>query len=102
MLQVSRSPHQEQEKSSSNIKNKRTKKEKTLRSTNMKVSLMCFLNVLCLLQFFSLMHIKIEAIERGGGRPNVSDGCRVLVHAREKPLVGLNVEEQNQIMDVNT
>ena len=42
------------------------------------------------------------AIEGGGGRPDVGDGGGVLMRAREEPLVGLNVEEPNQIMDVDT
>ena len=41
------------------------------------------------------------AVEGGGGRPDIGDGGGVLVRAREEPLVGLNVEEQNQIMDVD-
>ena len=41
------------------------------------------------------------AVEGGGGRPDIGDGGGVLMRAREEPLVGLNVEEQNQIMDVD-
>jgi hypothetical protein len=41
------------------------------------------------------------AIKGGSGRPNVGDGSGVLVRAWKESLVGLNVEEQNQIMDVD-
>jgi len=41
------------------------------------------------------------AIEGGSGRPDIGDGSGVLVRPREEPLVGLNVQEQYQIIDVD-